>query len=198
MVDAAQAELDQRQRRTRAALHAALERLMKRMPYSDIGVSLLAQEASVGRPTFYRHFADVNALLIDRLGDDLAEQRALARRLAAERRDARAAVQEITAHAFDRIVARPDFYRTLLNGSAGANASTLFRQQMIELTAILPYPTTDARRRHPALTIAMLSGAVSGFLLAWIEAGMNPKPQKAAELLIALVLPVEERQPQST
>lgn len=194
MVGVADVELDQRQRRTRAALHAALERLMARMPYSDIGVSLLAQEAEVGRPTFYRHFADVNALLIDRLGDDLAEQRALAQRLAAEQRDVRAAVQEITAHAFNRIVARPQLYRTLLDGSAGANASTLFRHQMIELTAILPYPTTDARRRHPALTIAMLSGAVSGFLLAWIEAGMKPAPQKAAELLIALVLPVEERQ----
>ena len=166
--------------------------LFARMPYSDIGVSLLAQEAEVGRPTFYRHFADVNALLIDRLGDDLAAQRALAHRLAAEGGDVRMAVQEITAHAFDRILARPNIYRALLDGSAGANATTLFRDQMTELTVILAYPTTDARRRHPALTIAMLSGAVSGFLLAWIEGGMIPSPQKAAGLLIALVLPVEE------
>ena len=194
MTDTGVADLDQRQRRTRAALHAALGRLMTRIPYRDIGVSLLAQEADVGRPTFYRHFTDVNALLIDRLGDDLADQRALARRLAADGADVGAAVQEITAHAFQRIMARPDLYRVLLDGSAGANASTLFRDQMTELTAILRYPTTDARRRHPALTIAMLSGAVSGFLLAWIEGGMTPPPHKAAALLIALVLPVEERQ----
>lgn len=184
--------LDQRQRRTRVALHAALERLIARMPYSDIGVSLLAQEADVGRPTFYRHFTDVNALLIDRLGDDLAEQRSLAQRLAAQGVDARAAVQEITTYAFHRIMARPGFYRALLDGSAGANATTLFRQQMMELTATLPYPTTEARRHNPKLTIAMLSGAVSGFLLAWIEGGMIPAPPEAARLLIALVLPVEQ------
>ena len=39
--------LDERQRRTRAALHAALGRLAERMEYSAIGVSSIAQEAGV-------------------------------------------------------------------------------------------------------------------------------------------------------
>lgn len=185
-------DLDQRQRRTRAALHAALERLVARMPYSDIGISLLAQEAEVGRPTFYRHFADVNGLLIDRLADDLAQQRDLAARLSNEAGDPDEAVFEVTKFALDRIIAKPRLYHALLDGSAGANALTLFRRQMTHLARLLPYPTDDARRSNPALTVAMLSGAISGFLLAWIEGGLKPRPEAAARLLVALVLPATD------
>lgn len=184
-------DLDQRQRRTRAALHGALERLVARMPYSDIGISLLAQEANVGRPTFYRHFADMNDLLIDRLAEDLAGQRDLAIELAKAGGDAgrHESVFAVTKFALDRIVDKPQLYRPLLDGSAGANALTLFRQQMTYLSQRLPYPTDDARRAHPALTVAMLSGAIGGFLLRWIEDGLKPEPAQAARLLIALVLP---------
>lgn len=189
MASSAEGDLDQRQLRTRAALHAALERLVERMPYAEIGISLLAKESGVGRPTFYRHFVDVNGLLIDRLAEDLAGQRVLAERLRDAGGDDRAAILAITQFALDCIVAKPILYRALLDGSAGANAITLFRHQMGELGTVLPYPTNKARRSHVTLTIAMLSGAISGFLLAWIERGLRPAPAEAAELLVALVLP---------
>jgi AcrR family transcriptional regulator len=189
MENGGEGPLDQRQRRTRAALHAALERLIGRMPYTEIGVSLLAQEAEVGRPTFYRHFTNVNDLLIDSLASDMEEQRVLANRLVEDGVDAQAAAIAIARFALDCIVCKPRLYRALLDGSAGANAVTLFRHQMADLSRLMAYPTDDARRAHPALTIAMLSGAISGFLLAWIEDGLTPEPAVAAPLLVAMVLP---------
>ena len=95
--------LDERQRRTRAALHAALGRLAERMEYSAIGVSLIAQEAGVGRPTFYRHYSGVDALLVDRLRGDLVEQRALAERLALARTPIRDAHVATSRFALERI-----------------------------------------------------------------------------------------------
>ena len=168
--------LDERQRRTRAALHAALGRLAERMEYSAIGVSLIAQEAGVGRPTFYRHYSGVDALLVDRLRGDLVEQRALAERLALARTPSR--------FALERISSQPRLYQALLDGSAGANAVTLFREQVAALATMREVLARGADRHVARLTVGMLSGAISGFLLAWIEGGLTPAPAVAAELLV--------------
>lgn len=180
-------ELDQRQRRTRAALHDALERLLERLPYAQIGISQLAEEAGVGRPTFYRHFPTVHALLIDRITQDYLEQRSIAKRLAEAGRDKYLAQLEITVFALERIAHKPKLYRALLDGSAGANGVTLFREQLTHLTTHLPFPTGDARNDNPDLAISMMSGAISGFLLAWLEAGRQPEPAEASKLLLAML-----------
>lgn len=180
-------ELDQRQRRTRAALHAALERLVERIPYPQITISDLAEEAGIGRPTFYRHFPTVNALLIDRVATDYTEQRELARRLAEEGDDRGQALVEVTRFAFERISGRPNLYRALFDGSAGTNAVTLFREQLTDLMGHLPFPSGDPRAEDIELAIGMMSGAVSGFLLVWMEAGFRPAPREAAELLVRML-----------
>jgi AcrR family transcriptional regulator len=176
--------LDERQRRTRAALHAALGRLAERMEYSAIGVSLIAQEAGVGRPTFYRHYSGVDALLVDRLRGDLVEQRALAERLALARTPIRDAHVATSRFALERISSQPRLYQALLDGSAGANAVTLFREQVAALATMREVLARGADRHVARLTVGMLSGAISGFLLAWIEGGLTPVPTVAAELLV--------------
>lgn len=52
-------QLDPRQARTRAALAAALTRLLERKPLEDISVAELCREAGVHRTTFYGHFDGV-------------------------------------------------------------------------------------------------------------------------------------------
>lgn len=187
MITAQSSGLDQRQRRTRAALHAALERLVERLPYAQITISHLAEEAGIGRPTFYRHYPTVDALLIDRVAKDHREQRQLAEQLAAAGGDIAAALVEVTHFALERISARPKLYRALLDGSAGTNAVTLFRQQLTDLLSHLPFPASDMRNHNLDLSISMMSGAVGGFLLAWMEAGFVPPPREAARLLIRLL-----------
>jgi AcrR family transcriptional regulator len=179
--------LDQRQRRTRAALHAALERIIERLPYAQITISHLAEEAGIGRPTFYRHYPTVDALLIDRVAKDNTEQRELAKRLADAGGDVTAALVTVTRFALERISARPKLYRALFDGSAGSNAVTLFREQLTDLLGHLPFPPNDLRNENLDLSVGMMSGAISGFLLVWMEAGFKPPAGDAARLLVRLL-----------
>lgn len=176
--------MDERQRKTRAALHEALGRLVARMDYADIGVSLLAQEAGVGRPTFYRHYASVDALLVDRLRDDLDRQHEWAARLVAQEMPVRDAHLAVSRYALDLIATQPRLYHALLDGSAGTNAVTLFKDQIAQLPTMAPYLSQAERAGVAGLAVGVLAGAVSGFLLAWIEAGLTPPPARAAELMV--------------
>ena len=72
----------------------------------------------------------------------------------------------------------------MLDGSAGANAVTLFREQVAALATMREVLARGADRHVARLTVGMLSGAISGFLLAWIEGGLTPVPTVAAELLV--------------
>src|SRR3954447_16997882 len=55
--------LDRRQRKTRAALHAALLETLSSKPYSDITVADVVTTADVARATFYAHYRDKDELL---------------------------------------------------------------------------------------------------------------------------------------
>lgn len=66
---------DARAVRSKAAMRAALLSLLAQMPLSAITGAIVADTAGVGYSTFFRHYADVHALLIDTVGvitDDLA------------------------------------------------------------------------------------------------------------------------------
>ncbi|MEH3101365.1 TetR/AcrR family transcriptional regulator [Sphingomonas adhaesiva] len=184
MTTGAVGRMDERQRKTRCALHEALGRLVNRMDYADIGVSLLAQEAGVGRPTFYRHYAGVDALLVDRLREDLDRQREWAARLVASDIPLREAHLAVSRYALELIATQPRLYHALLNGSAGTNAVTLFKDQIARLPTMAPYLAQADRAGSAGLAVGVIAGAVSGFLLAWIESGLTPPPARAAELMV--------------
>ncbi|PQM27752.1 hypothetical protein CVO77_04085 [Sphingopyxis lindanitolerans] len=190
MTSVTEKAFDRRQRRTRAALHGALDRLIDRLPFSKLSISQISDEADVGRPTFYRHFADVNALLIDRLRGDLEEQAELARSLKATNASPRVLLTEVTAFACRRIATHPALYRALLDGSAGANGVALFRDQIAHIVALLPTRNEAQDPHRSALAVGAVAGAVAGFLLAWIEDGLEPDIGEAAALLVTMTEPL--------
>lgn len=159
------------------------------MPYEDISISLIAQEAGVGRPTFYRQYRDVNAMLIERLKADLDAQYAVAERLRAEGRNVHDTLVAISEMMLGSIAAEPQLYTPLFNGGAGANSLTIFRDQIDRLLALMPYPRSALRGRSVALTVGMLAGGISGFILSWIESGMTYSPREAAEIMTEMVVP---------
>jgi AcrR family transcriptional regulator len=64
---ARQRPVDERIRRTRARLGAALVALIHEKPFHDVTVQDVLDRASVGRSTFYLHFRDKNDLLLSQL-----------------------------------------------------------------------------------------------------------------------------------
>ena len=64
---------DRRIRRTRRQLFRALHDLIKEIPYDEISVSKIVNEADISRATFYLHYKDKHDLLIASLESLLAE-----------------------------------------------------------------------------------------------------------------------------
>ena len=60
-------KLDPRVRRTRKMLRDALRSLLETEPFDTISVQQIAERATVNRATFYAHYTDREALLVDLL-----------------------------------------------------------------------------------------------------------------------------------
>ena len=67
---------DARQMRSRIAMHRALFALLAEGPFDRITGAMVADRAGIGYSTFFRHYPDVRALLVDAvraLTDDFAQ-----------------------------------------------------------------------------------------------------------------------------
>ena len=64
---------DRRVQRTRQALREALLSLMKEKDYNAITVEEITARANLGRTTFYLHYKDKEALLLEKFADLIQE-----------------------------------------------------------------------------------------------------------------------------
>lgn len=179
--------LDARQQRSRRALHEALERLIETNDLSEITISALAREAGVGRPVFYRLYGSVSELLADRMSVDLDRQFGAAEQHWRIHGAGLGVMRIATLFALDAIAARPKLYTTLLDGSGGTNAVTMFRAQVARLMTLLPGPPEGGLNVPDHLRISLIASAISGFLLAWIEQGLKPPSDEAAPIMEVLL-----------
>ena len=56
-------KIDRRVLKTRAAIKAALDKLVKEQGMDKLTVSALAREANIDRKTFYLHYDSIDALI---------------------------------------------------------------------------------------------------------------------------------------
>lgn len=166
--------------RSRLAMRQALLALLEEMPLEAITGARIAERALVGYATFFRHYADVRALMVDTVAavtDDLA-QGMLPALLAADSGGAALAL-------VDAVTARRAVFRSLLAGAGDALRAELARQ-VIERTAGLPDLSPSWLPRRLAMRVAVMS--TIELLDWWLREEPERDPVEVAALLDRLVI----------
>lgn len=120
---------DARGRKTMALVHAALIDLVEEQPFERITVDDIIRRAGVGRSTFYRHYADKDALLEEVANAEITHFAALAIPIM----DTTDSLPECR-----RVVAHVGEHRKLWNVLLTGSAAGVMRQKMFELSVPEP------------------------------------------------------------
>jgi AcrR family transcriptional regulator len=166
---------DARMLRSRAAMRAALLGLLEEMPLAVITGAMIAERAGIGYATFFRHHADVRALLVDTVAavtDELA-QAMMPALLAADSGGAAAAL-------VDAVAAQRAVFHALLSGAGDALRAELARQ-VIAHVEILPDMSPSWLPHRLATRIAVM-GTIE--LLDW---WLCEAPEREAAEVAALL-----------
>jgi len=161
-------------------MQQALLGLLAEMPLEAITGAGIAERAGVGYATFFRHYADVRALLVDTvtaLADDMA-MGVMPALLAADSSGAAIALVE-------GVSARRAVFSALLAGAGDALRAELARQ-VIERLAELPNLAPSWLPRRLATRIAVMS--TIELLDWWLRDEPDRDPGEVAVLLDRLVI----------
>ena len=166
--------------RTRTRIDSAFVQLLRRRPYADIRVSDITRKASVGRATFYAHYAAKDDLLRSQF------ERIVAPMLIACPHDP--SVLDASRF-FAHIRSAPQFYRALM-GPNGGTAPRILRdcfEARARQTLALNYGGTNG------LKLSAVPRFVGASLIAitecWFEQGGRETPQQMQAFFADLVSP---------
>ncbi len=161
-------------------MQQALLSLLAEMPLDQITGATIAARAGIGYATFFRHYADVRALLIDTVAqvtDEIAATMMPAL-LAADSGAASAALVEAVA-------ARRAVFHALLSGAGDALRGEVARQVMARV-ASLPDLSPAWLPRPLAIRVAVTS--TIEILDWWLREAPDSTPATIAALLDRLVI----------
>lgn len=166
--------VDRRQRKSRAALQGALLQLIATKPYDAITIDDIAGTADVARATFYAHYRDKPAMLLEAGGDLITD---LAQRIGAQEVSRPTvfdggAVSAIVEHAG----AHPHLYGLILSGRGGAEVRARVLSAFEQAATQALSRRAEAAGRSPRVPLDVTTTAFVGALVrtveAWLDAGM--------------------------
>ncbi len=176
---------DQRVRRTRDRLGAALVQLLVEKSFDAITVQDVLNRAKVSRSTFYTHFRDKNDLFLSEV-DEFLEGMANALSEFGDRSERVAPVEELFAHLGE---VRP-FYNALVASGRIQDVWELGREHFgrgIERRlAEIPRAHRIPRQQRAAVAHG-LAGNLFSLLSWWLHHGMTPSPKEMDELFHRMV-----------
>jgi len=186
---------DKRVRRTRKALAEALIDLTIEKGYEPVTIKEITNRAGVGYRTFFRHYADKDALLQEVLHTTLAELR---RMMGTPQMGDGVGYQPLPVEdgriIFEHIAANSDLYRVLLSsGSAALEPFVTFayREVLNSLEDVSDLVVPSPILAHHTVT------AIFSLVQWWLENDMPYAPEDMAVYLAQLIkipapLPIEE------
>lgn len=154
--------------RSRELICKAMCSLMAELPFDEITVTRICQEAQVGRKTFYRHFQekeDVVTLMIDYLREEY------------EKELAHVPLEEAAGYHFRFLSQRMEFM--LLLYSSGC-VPLLTERFSVLLPRVMPRWSED-ERENAYRTAAVVAGTEAVVRL-WAERGFRETPEELVRL----------------
>ncbi|MBV9292103.1 MAG: TetR/AcrR family transcriptional regulator [Frankiales bacterium] len=167
MVDVSTAKIDRRQRKSRAALHAALVQLIADRPYGEITVEDIVTAADVARATFYAHYRDKDDLLSSanvQLMNDLTAVVA-----GNSWQDPPAYTGSGIAAILRHVDAHPALYRLLITGEGGAGARGTLLAAFTDTAAAVFTTGVERMNKTPRQPMTVITAAFVGALVHVIE-----------------------------
>jgi AcrR family transcriptional regulator len=171
---------DVRQTRTRAALAEALLSMLEQGPFEQVTIREITARAGVGYATFFRHYADKQALLHDLAERQIGELLAMAMPILYTV-DTRASARALCAYVWE--------YRKLWSALLTGGAAGILRQEFVRQTRQIA-----AKQNNPELSLPndlRIVFSVTGTLeiLAWWLKQSEPLSiNRMAEILDQLVV----------
>jgi AcrR family transcriptional regulator len=172
---------DARVVRTRQALRQAMIALAEERPLEGITVRAIAARAGVGYATFFRHYADKEALLSD-VAERLTQEFLGRVRPLMEHKDRRGAARSLV----DFVLEHRSLYRALIAGGSGETV----RAEMLRVCLATVAEARPPRPRGPLdeLVLFHLVSAILNLLAWWLRNPHAADAETMAEIIERLVL----------
>jgi AcrR family transcriptional regulator len=169
-----QRKIDRRIRRTRKQLYRALYDLIKMMPYDEISVSKIVDEADISRATFYLHYKDKHGLLIGSLESLLGETTEKVQNLPA------IDIQSLALHIFQHIYDKHEFYQAIHQQDTASFVMLNGYVNMIQAHLQGDRSFTDELIMIDKIAHQM-AGAIHALVLWWLKHDIPSSPEEMAQ-----------------
>jgi AcrR family transcriptional regulator len=171
--------MSRRTQKTRAALHAGLLQQLRTRAWEEIDVQGLCKAADVGRSTFYEHYANREALLLD----CFAEIGAAFAAAGAARVPRGGVALAFVAPLIEHIHGQKAVFRLLLGRRANAFVRQQFQTMLVTLIrAELGRHRRGTKWRNEALAHA-IGGSVFGMIHWWVDRNEPRSPDEVAAII---------------
>jgi AcrR family transcriptional regulator len=182
----AAAKVDRRQRKSRAALDAALLQLIAERPYGDITVEDVVNAADVARATFYAHYRDKDDLLAAANQRLMAELMARVADVSWQRPPSYTGIGTMTI--LRHVETHRDLYRVVISGEGGRAARDVVINTFRKTAAAVFEPAVEQQHKTPRLPMRLITAGYVGAMLATIEDWLaDDCAQDVEELAIAFM-----------
>ncbi|MCU0463141.1 MAG: TetR/AcrR family transcriptional regulator [Anaerolineae bacterium] len=183
-------EFDLRQQRTRDSLRSALMALVAESPFEAISITDITRRARVARKTFYAHYNDKDALLLDCVLPMLSAAAQTVTQMNAD--TLLAGNKPLSYSAFKHVQQNADFYRAVLNAGGSVRLITHLLDFMAQTSYEWHAPIREVAPKmtvEPMLIAHFLAGALFNTLRWWLANDCQPSPETMAYTFSQLAAP---------